>query len=108
MAEAGVVLTGAGLAVFTVCQTSFFPLFTHAKDAVLVFATAPSLVHGLPALAALFAAEKAMGTERIPIAATELTKSSAVFLVDLLIEKRYPLPRASTSKNPYLYCYEID
>ncbi len=106
MAEAGVVLTGAGLAVFTVCQTNFFPLFTHVKDAVLVFATAPSLVHGLPALAAVFAAEKAMGAERIPTAITEDARRREILFE--LIEKRYPLPSASTSKNPYLYCYEID
>ena len=102
----GVDFAGAGLVALMTCQTSLLPLLTHLKDADFVFATAPSLAQAPPAFAAEFDAEKAMGTERIPSATTELAMSSEIFFGDLVMGKRYPLLSASTSKVRYLYCYE--
>ncbi len=105
VAAAGVGFAGVGLDVFTACQTSLLPFLTHVNETALVFATAPSLAHAPPALVVVFAAENAIGAERIPSATTELTKSREILLEELVMEKPYSLLSASTSNNRYLYCY---
>lgn len=100
----GVVLTGAGFVVFTTFQMSLLPLFTHLKDAVLVFATAPNLVQVPPTFTVEADAESAIGMVTIPTAKTEVARRSEIFFE--FMEKRYPLPSARTSRFAYLYCYE--
>lgn len=86
---AGVTLVGTVFWDFTTCQTSLAPLLTHVNDAVLVFATAPSFVQAMPAFGTELEAEKAKGAERIPMANTEVARSSEIFFG--VIRKTVPL-----------------
>ncbi len=62
-------VVGEGLALFTICQTNFFPTFTHFIDVAPDFVKVPTFGQGLPGvLAAVLEEEKANGAEKIATA----------------------------------------
>lgn len=88
----GEVVVGAGLVLFTTCQTNFLPLFTHFNETAPDFATVPTFGQVLPGvLAAVLEEEKANGAEKIVTAnMTEVIKRED-FLREASMRKTVPL-----------------
>ena len=82
------VFVGAGFAAFTICQTIFFPLFTHFNEREPDLATAPTLGQGIPGD---LVAAKARGADSTAKASSADVTTRVDFFREAVMRKTLPL-----------------